>query len=252
MEIITSATNRIVKEIRALHDKKGRVLSQAFLAEGAKFVAEIGKNWDVRQIVVSESYAKTSDISSSVVVVADRVFAGLSDVIAPQGIMAIVRQRNFSIEDMLSVKNPLIFMLDDINDPGNLGTILRNCHGLGVSGVVLSPRCTDVYSPKVIRASAGSIFHLPFVVMDLVVAAGVLRTKNIPVYATKADGDNNLYNLDLRQSAVFVLGNEHHGVSKAVLDIVDNTVKIPTMSESLNVSVAGAIIAYEVLRQRVY
>ena len=222
-------------------------MANAFLVEGAKFVAEIGSDWEILHIVMSQSYAVTHHTNDAIVV-ADKIFASLSDVASPQGILAVVAQRDFPIEAVLGSAS--VFLLDDINDPGNLGTILRNCHGLGVGGVVLSPNCTDIYNPKVIRASAGSIFHIPFVTMGLYEAIKILQGKNTVIYATAADGEKAIYELDLCQPSAFVMGNEHHGVSQKIMGSADQTVKIPTASESLNVSVACAIIGYETLRQR--
>jgi len=252
MEIITSTANQIVKKIRSLQEKKGRALANAFLVEGAKFVAEIGGGWDVQHVVVSQSFAEgASIIPQHALVVSDRVFAGVSDVASPQGILAVVGMRNFTIRDVCKdEEHPVIMLLDGINDPGNLGTILRNCHGLGVSGIVLSPNCTDIFSPKVIRASAGSIFHIPFAIMELSEAVKELQIKGIPIYGAAAGGQRSVYELDLQSCAAFVLGNEHHGITPQIFNMVDEAVKIPAVSESLNVSVACAIMAYEVLRQR--
>ncbi|MCL2235153.1 MAG: RNA methyltransferase [Defluviitaleaceae bacterium] len=252
MDIITSANNKIVKMVRALGGVKGRDASSAFLVEGAKFVAELPKNWQIKHIILSESFAKGGGFTPDAIVVTDQIFAGLSDVVNPQGILAVVDQRTFDIEDVLGLggDNPLIFLLEGINDPGNLGTILRNCHGLGATGVILVEHCADVYSPKVVRASAGSIFHVPFVQMALGQALTELKARNIPLYATSPAGSADLHQLDLRKPAAFALGNEHHGLSQGAMEGADETVRIPVMSESLNVSVACAIFAYETQRQR--
>ena len=250
MDIITSGNNKIVKMVRALRGVKGRMASSAFLVEGAKFVAELPRNWQIRYIVASESFAKNEDIASDAIVVTDQIFAGLSDVVNPQGILAVVDQRTFGVEEVLGGDRPLVFLLEGINDPGNLGTILRNCHGLGATGVILAGDCTDVYSPKVVRASAGSVFHVPFAQMTLEQALESLKSRNIPLYATSPAGSVDLHQLDLCKSVAFALGNEHHGLTEEAMKGADGTVRIPVMSESLNVSVACAIFAYEAQRQR--
>jgi len=253
MDTITSPNNRIVKAVRALRGRKGRDAANVFLAEGIKFVAEIGYGWDIRQVVLSETFYRHEGalhFGEKAVVVTDQIFAGLSDVVNPQGILAVVEKRDFCINKVLADDLPLIFVLEDINDPGNLGTILRNCHGLGATGIILAGSCADIYSPKAVRASAGSIFHVPFAHMSMKRAAEDLKGRNIALYATSPAGEAALHRLNLQNPTAFALGNEHNGLTPQAMDLADETVQIPVISESLNVSIACAICAYEAWRQR--
>jgi len=249
MEIITSTSNNFVKMLRGLKEKKGRGREDAFLVEGAKFVGEIGAEWSVRHVVMSASFASEYGRDTAVVL-SDGVFATISDVLAPQGIMAVVQRRNFGINELFVADKPLVFMLEEINDPGNLGTILRTCHGLGAAGIILSPNCVDIYSPKVARASAGSIFHIAHVVMDLQQAAAELKGRGVPIYATLPLAKKPLHQLDLRQAAAFLLGNEHKGLKDETAALACEAISIPAAAESLNVSICAAILAYEASRQR--
>jgi len=249
MDIITSDKNGLIKKIRKLATVRGRAVASSFIIEGSKFIAEAGSEWKIIYTVVSETYALNYNVENQIVV-SDKIFEGLTDTVNPQGILAVVEKREFSVCEVLGGKNPLVFVLEDINDPGNLGTILRNCHGLGVTGVILAGNTTDVYSPKTVRASAGSIFHIPFVHINIEEVAAELKNRNIPLYATSPAGDVDLHNLNLQSPAAIMLGNEHHGLTQQAMDLANTTVRIPVMSESLNVSVACAVFAYEAWRQR--
>jgi len=250
MEIITSTSNKIVKNVRALKAKKARDENGAFIVEGEKFVQEIAAPWEIDFLVISEGFAGKLPSKPPRHVVAQHVFASISDVVQPQGVLAVVRQRTYQLDDMLTAKNPLLLMLEDMQDPGNLGAVLRITHGLGFCGVVLSENCADVYNPKVIRSSAGSIFHIPFVTADLTQVIITLKSRNINIFAAKADAEHVLYDLDFRGGTAFLIGNEARGLSDKIAGLADFDVSIPTKSESLNASVACGILAYEAFRQR--
>ena len=254
MNIITSASNKIVKYVRSLSttDKKGREARNAFVAEGEKFVGEALFPWEVEFVAVSKTYADSKKMPDEHIchIVADHIFNSLCDAVHPQGILAVVRKRSFKLTDVIAGANPLVLLLEEIKDPGNLGSMLRIAHGLGCSGVVLLGNCADIYSPKVIRSSAGSIFHIPFVKTSLHEAKIGLKDKNIKVFAATAAADKALFNADFAGPTAFIIGNEARGLSTDALAISDEQVKIPVYSESLNASVASGILVYEALRQR--
>jgi len=251
MEIITSSSNKIAKHVRALiSSKKARDEAGAFVVEGEKFVGEIPAGWDVELTMVSESYAKANGTRQDCYIASDSVFASVSDVKQPQGVLCIVRQKEYGLDELLVNENPLLILLEDMQDPGNLGTVLRIAHGLGACGVVLSPSCADVYSPKAVRSSAGSVFHVPFVMADLPNAIAVLKDRGIHVFATKADARQGLHELDFCKPSAFLVGNEARGLSENIAALADCDVKIPIKAESLNASMACGILVYEAMRQR--
>ena len=254
MEIITSTSNQIAKYVRSLSAKKARDAYGVFIVEGEKFVAEIGEAWEIELVAASESFARVNPLEKygavRQYVAKDHVFASMSDVKQPQGLLAVVRQRQYVLKDMLKAENPLLLLLEDMQDPGNLGTILRIAHGLGVHGVIMSENCTDVYSPKVVRSSAGSIFHVPFVTAHMQEAINLLKIRNISIFAAKAEAQHSLHQLDFRGPTAFLIGNEARGLSREIAALADNDVSIPAKSESLNASVACGILVYEAARQR--
>jgi len=254
MDIIASGSNKIVKYVRSLSvaGKKGREAHAAFVVEGEKFVGEIRHPWEIEFVLTSKSYADINGPSGGYVchIAADHIFNSLSDAVHAQGILAVVRQRTFGLEEVVTGANPLVLLLEEINDPGNLGSMLRIAHGLGCSGIVLLGNCADVYSPKVIRSSAGSIFHIPFAKASFKQIKNSLTAKGIRVFASTAKADKALYNADFTGPLAFLIGNEARGISADALAAADEHVKIPVYSESLNASVACGILAYEVLRQR--
>jgi TrmH family RNA methyltransferase len=254
MDIITSTSNQIAKYVRSLATKKARDATGTFVVEGEKFLCEIADPWETELIMASESFAKTNDPAKyrppRLYIASDRVFASISDVKQPRGLLGVVRQRKYSIGDMLGAKNPLLLLLEDMQDPGNLGTILRIAHGLGCCGVILSQDCADVYNPKVVRGSAGSIFHVPFVMASLQDAITALKGQGVRIYAAKSGAKRSLHQLDFRGSTAFVIGNEARGLSPEIAALADDYAGIPVKSESLNASVACGILVYEAMRQR--
>jgi len=253
MSIITSSQNQIVQLVKKLEKKKYRQNLGLFIVEGIKFVKEIPAEWRVEGFVMSESFAKTADITdfAPAHIVTDGIFNSLTDTVNSQGILAIVRQRTFAAEDAMRANNPLILMLDGINDPGNMGTILRLAQSAD-AGVLLSEDCVDMYNPKVVRSAAGSFFHLKFAYADLEEAAAMLKMRGIKILAAMPLGARSLYDIDLAQPTAFLLGNEARGVSPQMAQSADERIKIPMIgaAESLNASMACGIMVYEALRQR--
>jgi len=250
MEIITSAANQTIKRVKSLYSKKGRDADGTFVVEGAKFIAEIAPPWEVVLVMASRSYADAHGLNSGdSVIVADRIFP--ADTANSQGLLAVVKQRVFAVDDVLRGENPLLLVLEEISDPGNLGTMLRIAHGLGFCGVILAGDCADVYNPKVVRSSAGSLFHVPFAkccrVADVLPR---LKQHGISTFAATSAGGTALNKLDFSCSAAILIGNEARGLSDTALELTDGRVTIPAAAESLNAAVACGILAYECYRQR--
>ncbi|MCL2415902.1 MAG: RNA methyltransferase [Defluviitaleaceae bacterium] len=254
MEIITSVENKIVKQAKSLGMKKFRDKHGLFIIEGIKFIEEIPKDWQIERLLISESCADIGGIAKpeSTAVISDRIFQSISDTVNPQGVMAVIKQKQFDINSIIKQKNPLIIMLDSINDPGNLGTILRTAQSANAAGIIMSGDCADIYSPKTIRSAAGFAFHIPFVSVDLPLAIQKLKAEGIAVFAAAPNAAKSLYDMDLKKPLAFVIGNESHGISREVADLADSNIKIPIIgqAESLNASMACGIMIYEALRQR--
>lgn len=186
-------------------------------------------------------------------VLADRVFAQVSDTKTPQGILCVLEQFHYTLPDLLKRKNPHLLLLEDLQDPGNLGTILRTAEGAGVDGIILSRGCVDLYNPKTIRSTMGSVYRMPFLYTEtLADVLPVLGKKGIRTYAAHLQGQKDYDQEDYRTGCAFLIGNEGNGLSGELSRQADAWIRIPMKGklESLNAAVAASILMYEVFRQR--
>ena len=212
----------------------------------------------VKKVYVSESlYNKKKEELHlerfPVEVLADKVFQHVSDTKTPQGILCVVKQRKYEIEDLISKENPHFIVLDNLQDPGNLGTIVRTAEGAGVTAVFMSSDCVDIYNPKTIRSTMGALYRMPFVyVEDLRETIHTLKEKNIKSYAAHLDGKNTYDKEDYRQGTAFLIGNEGNGLREEIAQCADTWIRIPMCGqvESLNAAVAATVLMFEVSRQR--
>ena len=260
--VIKSPENKFIKEAAALvNNKSARDKAGLFTVEGAKFVGEIKDCAAVERIFVSESFAAVHDIgiyrgiARDTVTVADNVYKKLSDVVNPQGITAVCRKPSYKLDDLLdgADSGALLLVLEETNDPGNLGTMIRTADAAGATGVILCAGCADIYNPKAIRASAGSVFHLPFITgADIVTALNELKKRKIRTFAAHLSGTKNYYDCRFNEACAAVIGNEARGLSGTAANMADELIKIPLLgrAESLNASAACGIILYEALKQR--
>ena len=263
MNLITSSSNPLIKQVKSLKYRKNREEADLFFIEGLRLVGEaLKEKADIVKVLVSEQFAKDNDEkdillqveagSYEAFVLPDRLFKEICDTEAPQGILAIVKMKPFCLDDILSGDNHII-MLDSLQDPGNMGTIIRTADAAGFSGVIVTKGCVDLYNPKVLRATMGSIFHMPLCfVEDALDALKLLKSRNIKVYAAHLSGSHNYFELDLKGNIVIIIGNEANGISEEIAASADRLVRIPMFgkAESLNASVAAGLLMYEVLRQR--
>ena len=266
--IITSTSNEQIKRIVKLREKaKARKSEGLFVVEGIRIFKEIPA-MDIDSVFVSESFVKNHidveakdatdnrydnipDLFSRVdyQVVADSVFKKLSDTVTPQGVLAVVRMQEYTLDEVLSDRdkeNSCIVVLDKIQDPGNLGTIIRTGEGAGITAVVMSSDTVDLYNPKVIRSTMGSIFRVPCVVVDdLTSAVNEIKSSGVTTYAAHLDGED-ISQVDLSDDRAFLIGNEANGLSDEVANLADKKIKIPMEGEveSLNAAVATAILIY--------
>ncbi len=249
--MITSLDNPIVKMAASLRQRKYRYRLKKYVAEGVKLVEEaLRSNASVDFILTVNQEADYGDVKTYVV--SEKIFKKLSEVESPQGVMAVINMEEHELSDIMSGSNNLLVVLDGLQDPGNIGTIIRAADAMGAGGIVVFKGTGDVYNPKAIRASMGSIFHIPVVFsQDPVVVYQELKRKGMKIAATSLEGDVYPYEIDLMNTAV-IFGNEGNGISRVSEEQSDVLVKIPMdgMAESLNVAMSAAIILYEALRQR--
>jgi TrmH family RNA methyltransferase len=213
----------------------------------------------VQEVYVSESYinkCSTKDYKDyKYEVLSDEVFKKVSDTQTPQGILCILTMPHYEIKDYIGndKNNQLFVLLEDLQDPGNLGTIFRTSEGAGVSGVIMTSNTADIFNPKVIRSTMGSIYRVPFfIVENLCDTIDKLKNSGISVYAAHLDNSVNYDEVDYTKKAAFLIGNEAKGLKRETADMATRYIKIPMEGrlESLNAAVATSILIYEAQRQR--
>jgi len=237
-----------------LEKRKARRKEEKFVVEGPHLVEEAAEFIDF--VVYAERLPilpKLEDLDIDCYKVSKKEFAEISEVETPQWILAVVKQQKFELRDILKVANPLIVCCVEVQDPGNLGTIIRTADAVGASGVILSRGTVDLYNSKTVRSTMGSLFHLPIVQADDIVdTLETLKKKNVKLVAADLKGKNDYFLTDYRNSTAILVGNEGAGMPAGIVDLCDEIVKIPMpgQAESLNVGVSTAVVLYEALRQR--
>jgi len=253
--VIASSANPQIRQISAMIKKvKARNEADAYVVEGIRMVREIPAE-DRLGVYASESFLKQyQGETSDIVPVTDKVFKEISDTKTPQGIMAVVRQKHYAVKDLINKeKVPLFLMLESIQDPGNLGTMLRMAEGAGVTAVIMNRSTVDIYNPKVVRSTMGSVFRVPFVcVADLGKTAQQLKAAGVSLYAAHLKGRHYYFQEDYTKATAVMIGNEAAGLSDALAAMADSYIKIPMGGhvESLNAAMAATILMYEARRQR--
>lgn len=294
MERITSTGNKLIREVRDLEKKaRARRESGLFIAEGERLCSEIPVAY-IERIFVADDYdgrlpefagevshdvqnakmraeagsnaaqasshpLQPSDISGQrnhapqrapkIFQVPRELMEHMSDTKNSQGILAVVRQKKYT-----ELPGDFFLILDTLQDPGNMGTIFRTAEAAGVDGILMNRDCVDVYSPKVVRATMGAMFRMPFIVSDdLSAEIRRMKSEGVQVYAAHLRGTKNHWDFDYRQPTAFMIGNEGNGLQDAIADLADTYLRIPMMghTESLNAGVAASVLMYETLRQRV-
>ena len=186
-------------------------------------------------------------------VLTDTVFAHASDTKTPQGVLCVVRQKSYKLEDLLKGEKRHLLVLDNLQDPGNMGTIVRTAEGAGVTGVIMSRDCVDIYNPKTIRSTMGSIYRMPFYYAeDILKAIRKIKDAGIKVYAAHLDGEKSYDEEDYAFSCAFLIGNEGNGLREETSKMADHYIIIPMSGEveSLNAAIAASVLMFEVKRQR--
>ena len=279
--MITSTSNKQVKNVTKLRTKgKERRSQKLFVAEGIRMVLETPLQ-NLKQIFLSETFlsdeahvAETerylgADLSQiremeilnisrdavkiEVMAVSDEVMKQMSDTVTPQGILAVIRMPEYTLQDVLCGDETHLLILENVQDPGNLGTMFRTGEGAGVSGLILSRDTVDVFMPKVIRSTMGAIFRVPFVIAeDLQETLAEVQAAGVKLYAAHLRGEQMYDAYDYTGATGFLIGNEGNGLTDETADQADVYIRIPMGGklESLNAAMAAGILMYEVNRQR--
>lgn len=258
---VTGLQNLVVKAAAELKQKKYRTQNGLYLAEGLRTAEEAVAYKAVETLF----YVATDDERTmrlledaaaqniKLVCVSENVMKKIADTETPQGIIAVCKMRQPKLENLLA-SGKMLLVLDRVGDPGNIGTMLRTADAAGIGGLVLLKGCADIYAPKTVRSSMGSLFHIPVLSgvseQEFVSAA---KKAGYDLLVTCLDGADNLYKADLSGRIAFVMGNEAGGVSETLLEKADKRVYIPMAgrAESLNVAMAAGIVMFEALRRKV-
>ena len=263
--MITSRTNSKIKEIRLLKQAKHRHARGEYFIEGVRLVEEaLRQDLPIREFIYSpraEETQRGAELLSSArkrmaragwLYASDEVLGSLSDTQSHQGILAVLGVREYSWED-LGKREGMVVVLWELQDPGNLGTIFRVAEAGGAAGLILSRGTIDPYSPKVLRASMGSLFRLPFLVdQDPFEGLQILRSKGFRVWATAGRGGTPLWKANFMHPSAVLFGQEGAGLPRDFMEAADGLLTIPMGRdvESLNVAMAAGLVVYEAFRQQ--
>ncbi|ONI45940.1 hypothetical protein AN641_02900 [Candidatus Epulonipiscioides gigas] len=252
---ITSVSNSIIKNIKELQTKKQtRQKEELFVVEGTRAVNDIKNIADILYFVATENIPKENFTKQiQWITVSENVFSYISETKTPQGIMAIVKQKCKSLSELTVKKGGTYLVLENITDPGNLGTIIRTAYGLFVDAIFLTKGCAELYSPKVVRSTMSSILKIDIIKnYDISDYITFFKKNNIKIYATDLQQSTNLYNTNFDSSVALIIGNEANGVSEYTRENSDEFIKIPIQNglESLNAAIATSIILYEISKQK--
>ena len=251
---IESKNNNLFKEIKKLKEKKHRIKSNKYLIEGLRFVEEaIKSKVSIDSIIFTESFKeKNPDLflkineNIKLIQMNEALLKQLCSTENPQGIVGVINMQNKELKS-----GELVVLVDKVQDPGNMGTIIRTAHAAGAAGIVMTKGTVDIYNDKTLRSTMGSIFYIPIVEDDSLDFVKSLKKEGYKLVVSSLQGKNNFFEENLQGNVMIAVGNEGNGVSDEVYDIADIKVKIPMPgeAESLNVAVATSIMIYEKIRQ---
>lgn len=262
MQTITSSNNSFIKDIKKLDRKRNRWKENKFIIEGIKLIEEaILEGVRLYSIIFSESFSNLDEFDEIVskldkniekYIVTDSIFNEITDTETPQGVLGVIGFNSISLDEITNIEKPVLLFLDGLQDPGNLGTIIRTADAFNIDGIILGEGTVDPYNPKVVRATMGSIFRTKmYSSKNNDECIEHFRTKNIKIISTDLNGDL-LDSKDIIGGSIFVIGNESKGVSEKILGVSDRNIRIPMPgnAESLNAGVAASIIMYEAMKSR--
>jgi RNA methyltransferase, TrmH family len=260
--VIESPKNERIRRYRRLRKKNFRYREGLFLVEGLQCVAEALLSPRVPEcLILSESGAESLTAYADVIrergipclTVSDEVIASLSDTVTPQGMIAVAPLLDAKIEDILEAGASPILIASRVRDPGNLGTMIRTADAAGVGGMVVCAESADLYNPKTVRSTAGSLFHFPIAVAgDVPTTLHILHENGYEVLAADAHAGLGMWEMEWPRKLALVMGNEAWGIPQEEAAMMDGLVKVPILgkAESLNVATASALLLYEVARRR--
>lgn len=262
--VITSASNGQIKYINLLQKKsKARKEASAFVIEGENMFEESRREGNLIKAYFSETFYNNRSIEEptyfkdlSFEIIQDGVFNKVSNTATPQGVLATAKMADYDISQIINNPKATLLVLENIQDPGNLGTMVRTAEAAGFTGIILSKDCVDMFNPKVIRSTMGAIYRMPFAYEDnshdFKKTLQEIKSKNISIYAASLEGASCYDIIEYSNQCAVLIGNEANGLKKTTADMADTIIKIPMEGkvESLNAAVAAAIIMFEVARQR--
>lgn len=250
---IESKNNNLFKEIKKLKEKKYRTQKNQFLIEGLRFVDEaIKASAKIEKLLYTESFKeKHSDILEGnedieQIMLSENLLKELSFTEKPQGIVAVV-----TMEKKVISSGDIVVLVDKVQDPGNMGTIIRTAHAVDAVAIIVTKGTVDIYNDKTLRSTMGSIFKMPIIEDENLSLIKELKGEGFKLVVSSLQGENNFFEEDLKGKIIIAVGNEGNGVSEEVYSLADKKVKIPMPgnAESLNVAVATSIMLYEKIRQ---
>lgn len=260
---ITSPSNPKIKEALDIKNRRSKYKSNAFIIEGPHLIEmAIASGHQIKEVFFTNTFSAKKDgqrllrqiskYTNEIYEITERLLSKLTDTETPQGILAIASYAPKNLEDIRFRSVPLIVIIDGVQEPGNLGTIIRTSDAAGADAVIILKGTCDVFMQKTLRATAGSIFNMPIVHAETGALLDWLASKGIRLSVTAVDGRTSIFDADLKNAVAFVFGNEAHGVSSQMKKNADFILKIPIFgkAESLNVSTSAAVCLYEAVRQR--
>ena len=261
--MITSTSNARVRQLVLWQEKaKKRREDNVFLAEGIKMLREAPKDW-IKEVYLTEEVLQrlrkedgevlTKIENTGYELLSDEVMKKVSDTQTPQGALVVLNRPSYTLEDIVGNGEGTFMVLENLQDPGNLGTIIRTGEGAGIRGVIMSQDTVDIYNPKTIRATMGSVYRVPFIYVEtLSNSICYLKEKGVQTYAAHLKGKKQYYEFSYTGGTAFLIGNEGNGLKKETADLADEYLRIPMEGqvESLNAAIAATILMYEAYRQR--
>lgn len=261
---ITSSNNQIIKDVKKLTRRRNRWKEGNFIVEGIKIIEEaIKEKVKINYIICSESIIKEEGYINllkqipekvTIIEVPDKIFREIADTENPQGILGVLNFLKNDVSDLIDSNKKSLFLVDALQDPGNLGTIIRTADAFNIDGIVIGQGSVDPYNEKVVRSTMGSIFRVPIYVLDDTISTlEELQNNGYKLLATDLKGEyvsSNIFNEDKQ---IIIIGNESNGVSDEILNLSDRRIKIPMPgnAESLNAGVAASILMYEVMKSSI-